>query len=300
MRYRNRHSYKERTRSPLIILIICALSALALTVIVGNLLRLVVDDETDAALRGEVEEVMPPHFTSSVKNVHAYAYALGASLDRVWEDPQVSVSLNMPSGALTYRSPVATHLGSKSYNTRDLVSSMEELSEASTYISGVFYPCAPRLSSASERDAEALREATLMREFLREGGDEILLCSLPFGDVKTDYIISYLKVIKANLEDAPLCVAIPLSELEKDNGYKLLAKLSDVCDLLAVDLCAADGDRSPEEWLAKCDYFITEYDMRLVLSESQKTLIEGARSLKDMQTLSKIPEGEEQFPYSAE
>ena len=132
-----------------------------------------------------------------------------------------------------------------------------------------------------------MREAAILREFLREGGDEILLMGLPFNTegVKSSAILSYVKTIKSSLENAPLAVAIPLSALDGEAGYRLLAGLSSECDLLALDLTAADGSRTPAEWLAECDYYLSQYDMRLVLSESQKELAEQAVTLSDIEII---------------
>ncbi|MBE6588640.1 MAG: hypothetical protein E7643_00550 [Ruminococcaceae bacterium] len=289
---RNRRSYSERRRSPLRIILITVAAAILLTVIVGNLLRVTLGDEELLALQELPKTPEKPSFTSSVRNVHAYTYTLGSSLDRVWESSHASVSLNSPDGTLSYTSPVASHLDVPSHSERDLEVSMDRLNEAATYISGVFYTKAPTLASLSLCDAEAARDAALMREFLREGGDEILLLGLPFGnkEVKTSLILSYIKAVKSSLEDAPLAVALPLSAIDGKNGHSLMASVAAECDLLALDLRTADGSRTPEEWLAECDYYLSQYDMRLILSETQTELIAAAERLSDIQTVKKTGE----------
>lgn len=288
----SRRGAYEKRRSPWIILAIVAATVLVITLIVGNLLPLLLNDAALEALRGGEDTPTPTPSTSTVKRLHAYAYTLGDALDSVWESPHASVTLNFPSGALTYASPVATHLGFVSYRSEELSKCMEELDEAASYISGVFYPLAPTLSSEELRDAEALREAALMREFLRAGGDELVLRGLPFedGEIELSQILSYVETVSATLGDTPVVIAIPLSALEGKTAHRLLTRLAKVADRLALDLGAADGSLSPEEWLAECDYYLEQYEMRLLLSETQTDLIVAAEDLPDLQTFSRIPD----------
>ena len=285
--FHNRRSYSERRRSPLRILLIVAIAAILLTVIIGNVLRLTLNEEDYLSLREPPKAPDPPRFTSSVKKLHAYPYTFGNSLDSVWENSQVSLTVNTPDGTLFYTSPVSAHLGFSSSSEKELEVNLDRLGEAASYVSGVFYSKAPSLSSSALCDAEAMREAAILREFLREGGDEILLMGLPFKnkEVKTSLILSYVKAIKTALEDAPLAVAIPLSALEDDSAHRLLSSLRAECDLLALDLTAADGSLTPEEWLAKCDYYLSQYDMRLILSDAQDALVEAAMSLPDVEVI---------------
>ena len=282
----NRRSYSERKRFPFRVILIVAVAAILLTVIIGNLLRVFLPAEDYAALREDPSASKPPNFTSSVKNIHAYPYVLGASLDSVWESSQVSVTLNTPSGALVYTSPAARHLAFSTSSEKELEPAMDLLNEAASYVSGVFYSDTPTLD-AKLCDAEAMREAAILREFLREGGDEILLMGLPFQaeGIKTADILSYVKSIKTALEEAPLAVAVPLSALNGDGAHRLLAGLAAECDLLALDLTAADGSRTPEEWLSECDYYLSQYDMRLILSSAQTELVELAATLSDIEVV---------------
>lgn len=287
-----RSAYSEKRRSPLLIILIIAALVLVVTVIIGNLLPLFLSDAAYEALRGGAENEEPPQIHSTVKRLHAYAYTFGASVQDVWENPQASVTLNAPSTRLSYTSPVAKHLGYDSYRQSDLFDSMETLDEAASYISGVFYPHAPHLLDEELRDAEALREAALMREFVRAGGDEILLRDLPFanGEIDTADILSYVETVSTVLGDTPVVVAVPLSVLQSsEKSHRLLVRLLEVSDRLALDLGAADGSMTPEGWLSECDYYLSQYEMRLLLSESQTELIAAAEELPDLQTFTRIP-----------
>jgi hypothetical protein len=216
-------------------------------------------------------------------------------VSNVWETPQVSVSINAPSGRLTYASEAAKHLGYSSFRTPALYESMEELDEAASYISGVFYPYAPHLADEDRRDAEAYREIALMREFLRAGGDEILIRSLPFGEegVELSDLCAYVESVSTALGDAPVAVAVPLSALTSTKAaHRLLSRLSEVCDRLVIDLGAADGSLSPEQWLAECDYYITQYEMRILLSETQTDLLAATDKYTYVQTFTRIPDAQ--------
>lgn len=290
--HERRSAYSEQRKSPLPLILIVLAITLALTVLIGNLLPLFLSDAALEALRGDGGEKEPPRVTSSVKKLRAYAYLLGGDLGDVWENPHASVSLNAPSSSLAYTSTVAGYLGYSSYRSAKLAECMEELDEAATYISGVFYPRAPYLSSEALRDAEAAKETALMREFLRAGGDEILLRDLPFGvdGVELEDILSYVETVATALGDSPTVVAVPLFALsDGKSAHRILSRLADVADRLALDLGAADGSLSPEDWLKESDYFLRQYEMRLLLSETQTDLALAADGYADLQTFTRIP-----------
>ncbi len=293
-----RGAYSEKRRPPWLFLLIFAAALLTVTVIIGNLLPLLLNEAAYEALRQGTEEEEPPQIQSTVKRLHAYAYTLGADLDDVWENPHASVTLNAPSTRLSYTSAVASYLGYESYRSTNLNDSMEELDEAASYISGIFYPYAPYLESEDLRDAEAARETALMREFLRAGGDEILLRSLPFSQdgIELSDILNYVENVSTALGNTPVVVAVPLSVLGEKNSHRLLVRLSEVADRLCLDLGAADGSLTPEGWLSECDYYLSQYQMRLLLSQSQTDLIAAADNLNDVQTFTRIPDAQLGIP----
>ena len=139
-----------------------------------------------------------------------------------------------------------------------------------------------------------MREIALMREFLRAGGDEILLCGMPFGEEGADLsaILSYAETVKEALGEAPLVISVPYSALQSGNSHRLLSRVGEVCDRLALDLGEADGSLTPESWLTECDFYLTQYDMRLLLCETQRELTAAAQTRADVQTYSRLPEGQ--------
>ena len=290
-RRRRYGSYGERSLSPWIIIAICAAGALIVTIIIGNLLKLWLDDETYRALtegttESPVEDEAPD--PTERKPVRANAFILGDSTDPLWEDPNVSILINTPNGTVCYTSPVATYLAlPTSADAVSFVDAFEELGAVAAHVSGVFYPRAYTLETADLRYAETAREASLLREFLEAGGNEIVLCGLPWDSetIDRDVLIAYVNDLRSILGDTPIGVAIPLSIANDGTNWRLLSKLVQVSDLMLLDLRAADDTRTAEEWIADYRYFREQYGMRLLLGADQSDLIAAAKQLPDVQTV---------------
>lgn len=298
MRFFNRRrrsyaSYGERRLSPWIIIAICAASALILTVVIGNLLGLWLDEDTLRSLKEEqtsstADETPPTE--DARKPVRANAFVFGDRTDAIWENPQVSILINAPDGTVLYSSPVTAHL---SYPTRGKISlsdGFDELNAAASYISGVFHPAAYVQEDPDLRYAETAREAALLREFLEAGGNEIVLVGLPWDSETVDrsVLLDYIRQLRSILSDTPIGAAIPLSIASDGKNWRLLTRIEDAADFCLLDLREADGTKSPTEWLSEYNYFYTQYRMRLLLGNGQRELIEEASTLPDVQTVTEI------------
>lgn len=301
-RFRRNHSFashSEHKTSPWIILAVCAASALVLTVIVGNLLKIWIDDETYRRLTSgeEVEaEEKDPLYVAEKKDVHAYAYAFGENAEHLWEAPEVSVSINTPDGRVNYTSAMTAYFGFPTLGTAALDKGFSDLSAAATHISGVFYPQAPREADENLRFAITAKEQALLHEFLQMGGMELLLCDLPLEDPVAS--AEYIGSIKQMAKEIPVGVAIPYSLLQEDGAWQMLSHLLKVCDFFAIDLGHAVTPLSPRELITDCGYFLKEYDMRLLMYADQAELIEAAAESEDIQTVKRFapveaPETEE-------
>ena len=97
-RFHRRHTRATRLH-PVAIVGICLAAAILLTVIVGNLLKGLLDDETYQKLtQGEetdTTEKEPPRITN-VRNVNAYPFALGQNAEDAVGMTSISVSVNTP------------------------------------------------------------------------------------------------------------------------------------------------------------------------------------------------------------
>lgn len=295
-RKRRYASYGERRFSPWIIVAICAIGVLILTVIIGNLLGLWLDEDTLRALRegestAEEQEFAP---TDTRKPVHANAFTFGDATDDLWENSEVSILINTPDGTVLYPSPVAKHLGYPTLGKLSLSDGFEKLSAAASYVSGVFHPRAYLQESADLRYAETAREAALLREFSEAGGNEIVLVGLPWDSEEIDrsVLLDYIRDLRSILSDTPIGVSIPLSVARDGKNWKLVSRIDEASDFCLLDLRETDGSRSPEEWISEYRYFEEQYRMRLLLGAWQTALFEAASGLADVQTVTQTPQTE--------
>ncbi len=287
-RFRYRHAHGGRKMHPLAIVGICLAVAVVVTVIVGNLLNVFLDDEAYRALTDgqEQETEKEPVKQSRVRNVNAYPFSLDGNPEEAAGRTSVSVTLNRGDGALNYTSGVASHLGATSVGEAVLFDAMSNLTLFVPYVSGVFYPQALGVEDADVRYAVTAEESALIREFLHLGGGEVLLCGLTPTVDNVDAIVAYLKTVKLAADKSPVGIAIPYRVAADANNWSLLAKLGDACDFLALDLTLEAPDESDvndlgispaaEQLLLDCAYLLSAYDMRLVFAESQSVLISTA------------------------
>ena len=297
MRKRRRyHTRRAGALSPLAIAGICVAAVILLTVLAGNLLTLWLDDETYNRLtRGEQEETVAEEVhKTNVPNVNAYPHSLGDDPAKALDFSAVSISINKPDGSLAYTSEVSKLQGLAGKESVPLAESMQELSLYTSYVSGIFYPQAFSYGSEDARFAASAAEGALLREFARHGARDVILTELPFASYSLDELLTYVKTVKAALGDtAAVGVAVPLSLAQSENGWMLLNTLLEISDFCALDVTTAlpaEGEAAltPIELLNAVDYFLVQYDMRLLLSASQTELIGEVeiRGLSDYQILS--------------
>lgn len=308
-RRRKQHTAPRRIH-PAAVVGIALGAAILLTVIVGNLLKLWLDDETFRRFTvGETEPPLSdeaPPTPMRVPQVNAYPFVWGGDTEDMLGKTAATVALNSPDGKIPYASEVAAFYGLEVNEKIPLVESMEALSAAVPYVCGVFYANAPTQESEAVRYAAALNEAALMREFLQAGGDELLICGLPLESAAVPAIRAYLQTVKQFVGDHPVGIAFPLALLKTDEGRWILNQLENDCDFCTVDLCGMETVPTPDEsetstpptdspsdqdtsssedatqepapptaseLLASCRYFLSQYKMRLSVSSDQTDLI---------------------------
>ncbi len=278
-RHRGFQVHRKSALPPLAIVGICLAAAILLTVAAGLLLGRLVDEETYRRLTEGKPEVdpLPTPEKAPARTINAYPYTLGEDLDGILAMPAASVLLNDPTGKLAYTSDVAIHLSLNQNSDVPLHDRLLELSAFVPYISGVFYPQALSAENTDLRHVRALEEGALLREFVRAGGSEILLCGLSVDDPAALY--SYVRAVKAAVGSAPLGVALaPSTALSADN-WELLAQLERICDFLVLDLrgetldgASLEGDAlysAVSTRLQAYSYPITAYSMRLLIASDQ-------------------------------
>ena len=281
-----RNTHRRGALSPLAIVLICAGAALLLTIIIGLMLGVWLDDEAyDRLTKGEEpEQEQTENNKSYTRDIHADAYVFGKEAESVWESfYEISVTLNTPAGQVNYTSEVVEYLGVESLSDCVLYDEMSEVYAFAGFVSGVFYPQALYHEGADLQYAVAAGECALLKEFLHAGGSEVLLCGIPFSKTDTASILRYVKQIKAMAGDSPVGVAVPFSVARADGAWALLESLAKECDFLAIDLTETTSVGGAEQILTDARYYIQQYDMRVLLSEKQEDLILAAYTYPDVQ-----------------
>ncbi len=297
-RFRRRRQRTSGRLHPGVIVAICLGAAVILTLVIGNLLKLWLDDETflrlTSGLETEAETDAPT--PQRVQNVNAYDFALGGKTDAIAGRTAASVTLNREDGRLLYRSDVGDYLGVSDEKRAVLGEAMGDLTATVPYISGVFRSRAATHESMAVRAAATANEAALLKEFLGFGGDEVLIRDLPLTVEQVGRTVEYIKLLKAQLGETPIGVAVPYSVANGEYGWWIISELLKVCDFCALDISneqlsseqSADtselsGDTEDDETapalptsrqlLADCGYFIGQYNMRLLVSPTQAELV---------------------------
>lgn len=285
---RRRYDRPTGRPSPWLILLLCAVGAAILAVVIGNLLRLWLDDETYNRLTGGEETTgeETTAYSSYLRDISAIPFRFGDSYDAVWENPEVAVSLNTPDGKLNYTSPVSVFLGLNAKSELSLPAQMAELSHAASYISGIFYPQALKEESEDLQKAVSGQECALIGEFLRAGGSEILLCGMNPETIPAKDLEQYLRSVREAAGGAPLGVAVTLSAATAGNAWEMLGQILKICDFCALDLTDLTVTDAAG-LLRSCDYLLRAYDMRLLILSTQTELLAEAegRYLTDIERI---------------
>ena len=287
------HRSRNRKLHPLAIVGICLGATVLLALLIGNLLNLWLDDEAMGKLTGDTQETPPateelPDRTVPV--VRAYPFALGDSTDSLITEGEqllnaVSVSINTPDGSVTYQSPVAAYQGLTSASDTDMRDAMQDLTMTVPYVCGVFYPQALDVTDTDLLYAAAASEASLLREFINAGGKEILLVGASFETDDLPYLADYINRLKSFLGNTPVGLAIPLEVAMAEDNWQLLPAIRPMVDFLAVDLQEI-SDADMETALLNANYYVAQYEMRLLVSETQTQWISAVEAtLSDYQII---------------
>ncbi len=287
-RFRRHRMRSSKKIPPIAIVGIVLVATLLITILVGNLLRVWLDDETyQELINGDDAPDVEDEFTPTrVRNVYAYPFTLGGDLNEMVGQTSASVCINTPSGKLTYSSPVGTRYNLPSQSKTPLGQSMSDLCTLIPYVSGVFYPQAINEAEESLRYAATNEECALLHEFITAGGGELLIYGLPLTADRAEASITYLKAVKKTAGTVPVGVAVPYEIATDQANWELLARLLETVDFCALDLTTQTVDTTelnemgvPVEAKAlfdRCAYAFSAYSMRPLFSQSQEALITAA------------------------
>ncbi len=281
-RFRRRAGGGKRLH-PAAIVGICLAAAILLTVTVGNLLKIWLDDETFGDMTATTET--PPPVAAPVGNgapvINAPLYALGGRVDDFVGYRAVTVSVNSTDGTMRYRSDVTEYFALPTVQSAPRLSDgMSALTASIPYVSGVFTSSALAHESYDVRYAAMLREAAVLQEFYRAGASELVIRGLPLETLTADEVREYVSTIRMDAANLRVGIAVPLSVAESPNGWWILSAMWDCADFFVLDLGAeelpADGD-VPEAvtlLLGRTHYYLSQYGMRLMASDGQRALVE--------------------------
>lgn len=271
---------------PLVIVAICLAVAVLLTVVVGNLLKIWLNDDLFAKLTAGYETDAPEEGGDeqpTVRNVNAYLFELGSNVDGAVGKTSLSVPINKPDGTMCYSSDLTEYLGLASDPKVSLDETLAEAYEMVPYISGVFYSQALTHESEDLRYAATVREAAILREFLRAGGSEIVIRGLPVDRLTPDEVRAYVDTLRSSAESFHIGIALEWDMVRAENGWRIpavFAPLADFCvlDLTGADLESDDVDEigisaSADRLLADCQYYMSQYGLRVLVSDAQESLI---------------------------
>ena len=278
--YRTRHyGSRERKIHPALVVGICVLAAVLVALVIGNILRRTVDEETYRKITSgaETTPTAEPAADPVTPAVQAYPFLLGTALNKIPTDSfgsnrsALSIPINKPDGSILYTSPVADHLPDPDSGPA-LAPAMEQLALTVPYLSGIFNPQATNGSTEELRYTRAVEEASLLREFLHAGASEIVLTGLPTSPEQITATLVYLQTVREILPYASIGVSITLADAMGENGWAILPELTKSGCFLLLDLREID-DANAADGLATADYFIRQYGACPLVDESQLNLI---------------------------
>lgn len=285
-RLRRRSGATGQKMRPYSIVLICLAAAILLTLTVGNLLRLWLDDET---YRKMIEGVEPLPGETQAPEVNGVAinaplWRIGDRIAPLEGSNAVSIPLNTADGTMRYTSDVVRYFGlSAEQGAPALGSEMQELLLSIPYASGVFYSSALSYELADLRYAATVREAAILREFYHAGASELVIRGLPLETATVDEVRAYASAIRVDAQNFRLGIAVPISVAESDAGWRILSQLQGIADFFVLDVTAEpledDADEygnsaSAAELLGRSNYFLSQYQMRLMAADTQTLLVD--------------------------
>ena len=291
---RGRYSYRHRSThhralSPVAIIAICVAAALIVTALVGLLLKKFLNEDAYNRLVSPKEEapVVEDPIRTGVPNVHAYAFTLGDDETAIPLQSAIAVRINNPDGTLNYHSPVSQKLSAPHNEEVGLIPCMEKLIVSTSYVTGSFSVRSLAEETADLRYAAAVSERAILREFLRNGGDDVVLTDLAVSSDTLPRITDYVTALKRDLDRGAVGIAVPLSVALADDGWEILSTLLKSFDFCVLDLRDANvaTEQDAVDLLSSLSYFMDKYDTRLLASNAQSLLVAQLPNVRDFMIL---------------
>ena len=127
-------------------------------------------------------------------------------------------------------------------------------------------------SAFGEDDSElgilkSAEELAVISELAKAGVDEIVIFGLPDDSDYSRRVSAYMANLEAVCETANICVALSESDMNGSGVSRLISSTEGYADAYAIDMSGV-AKESLGDMIEKCAYFITNYNMRLVLANA--------------------------------
>ncbi len=288
---RTKSQYKK-SRAPIVLSVIAfLLLSIIISVSVGILLSKRAEEVGAPEKRFDFDKVEYMSGDKKVTGVEAYNFPKGAdAASYIAQDiNDLSVCIRHKNGDIDYHFDTA-----EKYKLDNMESSysFESLCDSANKAGGrvcaYLYVGAFDTTDEYEREIRKAYEIALIRETAKLGADDILLLGLDVNAENIAEIENFIAKASIAADKTPLGVAVSVDTVAlNDKEIYYAARLRGACDYLALDLTHLvlsdgesagkdpDGNKLPsklEETLAKHEYYIKSYPMRVLLSKEHSKL----------------------------
>lgn len=210
------------------------------------------------------------------------AYVISAGVDRQGfkgavnnadEGNAIAFKTGDGVGNLFFASETAAKIGSGLTAVSTVTASeiAEIISDEGRLAVAYFYSSAFAEEDDAVRIVKAAEETALMSELASEGIDEIVVFGLPDDSDHSKNLKAYMAGLEAACGTANVCVALSNTYLGGTGATRVINATEGYADAYAADLSGLSGDGLASA-IERYAYFITNYNMRLIVSAADETV----------------------------
>lgn len=219
----------------------------------------------------------PAEDYTALRNVKAgYANSVGADksafkreVSNLTDGNGVAFKVNDGAGNVFFSTELASKKG-LSVNQMSSITA-KELSNAASDNGKIsvayFYTSALEETDSQLRILKTADEIALISELCEAEIYEIALHRLPDDTDKLTYVTSYLAWVEAVSKKTNICVVLSKNNVESAGATRIINATEGYADAYAIDLSEV-GNASLGAMIEKCAYFITKYNARIIVNNS--------------------------------
>ena len=288
---RTKSQYKKSVAPIVLSVIAFLLLSVIISIFIGLSLQKRAEEAGEPEKRFDFEKVEYTSADKVVSSVEAYNFPKGAdAASYVAQDIyDLSVCIRHENGEIDYRFDIAEQYGldnvDGSYSFADLC---ESAHKAGGRVCAYMYVGTFEVEDEYQREIRKAYEIALINEAAKAGADDILLLGLDVTSDNIAQIEDFVALAAKAAEKTPLGVAVSIETVaQNDKEIYLAARLRSACDYLALDLTYLklsdanskgsdeNGELLPsllEQTIAKHEYYIKSYPMRVLLPKEHSKL----------------------------